>query len=76
MSTAAFKETFIARVKQARKEARFSQIEIAALLGIAQDTYKMYETRSCLPHYLIPRFCIACRIDVAELYGMTKSNRR
>lgn len=62
-----FKSDFIARVKAAR-EARFTQAEIADLLQIPQDRYKQYETRSILPHFLIPKFCTACGISVEYLF--------
>lgn len=64
----AFKQAFIERTARAREEGGFSQAVIAELLGLAQDTYKQYETRSFLPHHLIPRFCMICRISPAALY--------
>ena len=62
-----YQAEFKARVRQAREGAGYTQGELADLLGIAQDTYKQYETRSLLPHRLIRRFCLACRIDESWL---------
>lgn len=62
---AEYKQAFIQRVKEARETRDLKQWEIAELLeaGMAQDKYKQYETRSLLPHHLIGRFCIICRVD-------------
>lgn len=62
-----FKHRFIERVREARA-ARFTQNQISKLLGIAQDTYKQYETRSFLPYHLLPRFCLLCGISVESLF--------
>lgn len=67
-SASNFKAVFIARVKAAR-EVRFTQAEIAGLLEIPQDRYKQYETRSLLPHWLIPKFCLACGVTMQELFN-------
>ena len=58
-----FKQGFMRRVKEARISRALKQWEIADALGMAQDKYKQYETRSLLPHHLIGRFCIICRVD-------------
>jgi DNA-binding XRE family transcriptional regulator len=75
-SSTDFRDAFIFRVRNARKASGLTQAKIAALLEIDQGTYKMYETRSMLPHDLIPRFCIACRIEVGDLYAETAARRR
>lgn len=76
MRSSDFRESFIARVKSARIASGLTQVQISKLLEIDQGTYKMYETRSMLPHDLIPRFCIACRIEVGDLYAEVPVRRR
>lgn len=60
---AQFKQLFTERVKTARVATGLKQWQVAELLGIPQDKYKQYEGRSLLPHYLVGRFCIVCRVD-------------
>jgi hypothetical protein len=62
-----YKQRFMGRIKAARVARSMKQWEIAEALGMAQDKYKQYETRSLLPHHLIGRFCIICRIDAEWL---------
>jgi DNA-binding transcriptional regulator YiaG len=58
-----FKQLFTERVKAARVATGLKQWQVAELLGIPQDKYKQYEGRSYLPHHLVGRFCIVCRVD-------------
>jgi hypothetical protein len=58
----AYKTAFMARVTAARK-LRFTQQAMAESLGMEQDSYKQYETRSLMPHHLIPRFCTICGVS-------------
>ena len=58
-----YKQGFIARTREARISRALKQWELADALGMPQDKYKQYETRSLLPHHLIGRFCIICRVD-------------
>ena len=74
MSRTAFKAAFIARTAAAREAANMTQQEVADALQIAQDTYKQYETRSPLPHHLVPAFCAVVGADPGELFGF--SSRR
>lgn len=60
---AQFKRLFTERVRDARIATGLKQWQVAELLGIPQDKYKQYEGRSYLPHHLVGRFCIVCRID-------------
>ena len=62
-SEAQFKQAFTERVKAARIATGLKQWQVAELLSIPQDKYKQYEGRSYLPHHLVGRFCIICRID-------------
>lgn len=58
-----YKEKFMQRVRQARERVGYNQTEIAELLGLKQDVYKQYETRSLLPHRLIGKFCLITNVD-------------
>lgn len=59
---AEYKQAFRKRVADARIARGLKQWQIAEALGMTQDKYKQYETRSLLPHHLISRFCIICRV--------------
>lgn len=67
-SKSQYKDDFIARVRRAREARGLTQNGIAELLGIDQGKYKQYESRSYLPHDLIPRFCLACGVDHGWLF--------
>jgi hypothetical protein len=54
---------FIQRVRSARVGRFKTQEPICLLLGVPQDTYKQYETRTPLPYRLIPKFIAACQIS-------------
>jgi transcriptional regulator with XRE-family HTH domain len=58
-----FKQSFLRRVQSARMAAALTQRQMAELLGIPQDKYKHYESRTLLPHHLIGRFCTVCQVD-------------
>lgn len=64
----AFVAAFLGRTKFAREARDISQQEMAELLGIDQGTYKQYEARSPLPHWIVPRFCKITGIDPTWLY--------
>lgn len=63
-----FKQQFLARTALARERSGRSQEDMAKDLGISQGTYHKYETRTPLPHSLIPAFCTLCRITMEWLY--------
>lgn len=63
-----FKAKIIARTALARENAGKTQEEMAAALGILQSKYHKYESRSILPHYLLPNFCLICGIGVEWMY--------
>jgi DNA-binding XRE family transcriptional regulator len=67
-SSTEYKADFIARTKQARQATGMTQDELAGLLGIKQDRYKQYETRSMLPHEYVERFCLACTVTTEWLF--------
>jgi DNA-binding XRE family transcriptional regulator len=64
-----FKAEFLARTKQARVARGYTQAEMEVLLGLSKNTYKWYESRSFLPHDLIPRFCLLTDVEPGWLYG-------
>ena len=52
-----FTKSFVMRTKMLREAAGFeTHRDMAQALGIKPDTYAKYETRSCLPHHLMPKF--------------------
>ncbi|MBN8955257.1 MAG: helix-turn-helix transcriptional regulator [Rhizobiales bacterium] len=63
-----YKSDFIARVKEAREARGVTQEWLAERLGIEQDKYKQYETRSFLPHQYVEMFCLACGISETWLF--------
>jgi DNA-binding XRE family transcriptional regulator len=69
-----FLALFIARTKEARKRTGRSQTDMATILGIKQDRYKQYETRSPLSHEFIAAFCLAT--NVTEHWLFTGRKRR
>jgi hypothetical protein len=62
-SKAQYEQEFIARVKAARIATGKKQWQVAELMGMPQDKYKQYETRSLLPHHMIGRFCLLTNVD-------------
>ncbi len=72
----AFKKGFLARTKQARKRTSYSQNTLGELLGLDQGTYKQYETRSLIPHRLIPQFCALTATEITVLFGVAKHATR
>lgn len=56
LSEAEFNEALCARIQRLRVERDWTQQQMATALGVPFERYKKYETRSPLPHYLMPRF--------------------
>lgn len=73
---ATFKKEFCQRLKAARIMAGYDQAEFAKELGLLPNTYNKYETRSLLPHFLIPRACEILGIDTAVLFVGPGAARR
>ena len=63
LTPTAYEDAFRRRVRAARALYTDEPKTMARALGVREDTYYRYETRTMLPHYLIPRFC--------ELTGIT-----
>lgn len=67
MSETEEKAAFIRRVKMARESRFETQKPILIILELDQGTYKQYETRTPLPHRLIPKFCAATGVSMEWL---------
>ena len=59
-----FKKAMIARTKAVRERLGITQAAFAGILEIPQDKYKQYETRTLLPHNLIPKFCFVGHVTI------------
>lgn len=57
ITPAQYKKAFCTRLKSIREATGLNQDDFAKQLGIKRDTYAKYESRSLLPHHLIPRVC-------------------
>lgn len=51
-----------------RSRLGWTQERMARALGVEPSTYATYETRSTIPHELIPRFCAITGILETDLY--------
>ena len=69
-AVSAFRDAFITRTKQSREARGLTQREMAIALGIEKEAYSKYESRSCLPHHLVRRFCMVCNISVDSLFDV------
>ena len=58
-----YKAAFTERVKAARIATGMKQWQIAEAIGVPQDHYKHWEKSRLMPHHLIRRFCLVCRVD-------------
>jgi transcriptional regulator with XRE-family HTH domain len=60
-----FEAAFRERIRRLRKAKGLTAEEMALGLGIPADRYRKYESRSPLPHHLIPRFArrVGCSIE-------------
>lgn len=59
-----YKKKFLSRIKETRQampappgKKKFTQADMAKALGIEQDHYKQFESRSIMPLYLLADFC-------------------
>ncbi len=52
----AYAEAFIGRVRALRAASGLSAAEMARRLGVEDETYGAFETKTLLPHHLIPAF--------------------
>ena len=70
MDKGTFAKLFCANTQLLRERAGFSQKNMAAALGVTVSTYKVYETRTLLPHRLVRSFALICRIPIETLYDI------
>lgn len=68
-AVSAFRDAFITRTKQSREARGLTQREMAIALGIEKEAYSKYESRSCLPHHLVRRFCMVCNVTTPPPEG-------
>src|SRR5262249_30186542 len=65
-----YRDAFVARVKQARTEAGYTQRAVALLLRVKVSTYNNYERGrgkelpTLMPLHLIERFCMLCQVPI------------
>ena len=53
------------QIKQMRTASGFSQAELSAILGIAQNTLSGYETGSSMPNYdMVEKIAALCEFDI------------
>jgi DNA-binding XRE family transcriptional regulator len=69
LSRSAYKREFCERTMQARELAGYEPKDMASMLGVKRDTYGKYELRTPLPHHLVSRFCLICRVTEAWLFS-------
>jgi DNA-binding XRE family transcriptional regulator len=69
-----FQSDFRQRLRQLRGER--SQADMAKALEIEHEAYKKYETRSMLPHHLLPRFAFMVGCDLSFLLTGKSEGRK
>jgi DNA-binding XRE family transcriptional regulator len=74
-SPSAYEASFRERVKLARRYYSENAADMARALGVLPGTYVRYETRTMLPHYLIPQFCQLTGVEVEWLVSGPKVGR-
>lgn len=67
LDEAEFNNHFIERIARLRAERGWNQAQMAAAIGVPFERYKKYETRSPMPHYLLPRFAQQVDRDIEYL---------
>lgn len=72
-----FNEQFQARIRGMREAREWTAAQMATALGIPADNYRKYETRSMMPHYLLPRLAQIHDCDLEYLLtGKSSSGRK
>ena len=62
-----FNNALCQRVKELREQRGWIAQQMATALAIPVDRYRKYETRSPIPAYLMPRFCLIVDCDLDYL---------
>jgi transcriptional regulator with XRE-family HTH domain len=77
-----YRDSFIARVRQARTDAGYTQRAVAMLLDVDPSTYNNYERGrgkeppTLMPMHLIERFCVLCQVQIDWLVTGKETGRR
>lgn len=72
VTPASYRAAFFKRIRTAREFYTEEPGIMAEALGIPPGTYTRYETRTMMPHHLIPRFCQLTGVSTDWLfYGPT-----
>jgi hypothetical protein len=74
-----FNEAICRRVKglreaRMRADKSWTAEKMASILGVPAANYRKYESRTPMPHYLIPKFAAIMGVTVA--YVLTGKNER
>lgn len=78
-ASSAYKKQFLARVTALRKAQKresgkeWTAEDMAYALGIEPDTYRKYESRSFMPHELLPRFAMITGVSVEYVLTGSRS---
>jgi len=76
-----YRDAFVARVRQARTDAGYTQRAVAMLLGVDASTYNNYERGrgkeppTLMPMHLIERFCVLCQVPIDWLVTGRETRR-
>jgi len=77
-----YRDAFVARVRQARTDAGYTQRAVAMLLDVDASTYNNYERGrgkgppTLMPLHLIEPFCVLCQVPIDWLVtGKTRRSR-
>jgi transcriptional regulator with XRE-family HTH domain len=78
-----YRDAFVARVRQARTDAGYTQRAVAMFLDVEASTYNNYERGrgkdppTLMPMHLIERFCALCQVPTDWLVtGRETRSRR
>jgi hypothetical protein len=66
---ASYRAAFFKRVRTARELYTEDYKVMAHALGTQEGTYYRYETRTMLPHHLVPRFCQITGVSADWLFN-------
>jgi transcriptional regulator with XRE-family HTH domain len=77
-----YRDAFVARVRQARTDAGYTQRAVAMLLGVDARTYNNYERGrgskeppTLMPLHLIELFCVLCQVPIDWLVTGKETRR-
>jgi transcriptional regulator with XRE-family HTH domain len=76
-----YRDAFVARVRQTRTDAGYTQRAVAMLLDVDASTYNNYERGrgkgppTLMPLHLIERFCVLCQVPIDWLVTGKETRR-